>query len=159
MKTALKYAAFVAVAALLAWTGMYLHWHFKIVGAIHALSSQSAPIVGGGGSDPLKSGAFEELSSAGCRSLPYLVGVLDKTNNPELMGEAFLRIFNASLPPSSPDAEVKAHLLLLEENRIFLSDKMEQRQEKAERVRAWWSANGSRYHQSWRVWSSKCSAK
>jgi len=158
MKAALKYAALFALAGLLAWTGMYLHWHFKIVGAIQAMASQSPPIVGSNAPDPLRTGAFEELSVAGCRSLPYLVGVLDKSNNPEVMGEAFLRIFTGSVPPASSDPETKADLAMLEENRILLSDKIERRQEKADRVRAWWALNGSRYHQTWRVWSSNCSS-
>jgi hypothetical protein len=153
----IKIAFFVIGAAALAWTGMYLHWHFKIVGAVQSIATQSAPAIAGG-ADVTKHESFEVLSAAGCRSLPYLANAMGSANNGEMMGDAFLRILTASAPSAATHPEVKAHLQFVEENRIFTVDTGARRQEKVERFRAWWAENGERYHQSWRVWSSKCAS-
>ena len=157
MKTPLKIVAGLLALAVVAWIGASLYWHIRIMGAVSALKTQYAPTVIDRTSDPLKGEAFETLTAAGCRSLPYLIDALDSSNNPELMWDAFFRILGASLPPSDPD--VKAQLLLLEENRLYLSDSSEKRREKVGRIQTWWKENGPRCHQSWRVWSSKCCSK
>jgi len=86
-----------------------------------------------------------------------MVGALASANDGEQMCSLFIRIFTAAAPAPASDPEAKAHLQLLEDNRIFLGDSADKRREKAERIKAWWDENGARYHQSWRVWSSKCS--
>jgi hypothetical protein len=146
------------VLALIVWVGLYLYWHVKISGALSTLKTQFPPTIIDRTADPLKGEAFDTLSGAGCRSLPVLVGALDSGNNPELMYDAFFRIFRDQLPSPEGNPDAKTQLQFLEDNRVFLSDSIERRREKVGRVQAWWKDNGPRYHQDWRLWSSKCSA-
>jgi hypothetical protein len=147
------------VLALVVWVGLYLYWHVKITGALSTLKTQYPPTLIDRAVDPLKGEAFETLSGAGCRSLPALVGALDSGNNPELLYDAFFRIFSAQLPPPDSDPDAKAKLQFLEDNRVFLSDSSERRREKVARVQSWWKDQASQYHQDWRLWSSKCSSR
>ena len=146
------------VLALIAWVGLYLFWHVKISGALSALKTQFPPTIVDKTVDPLKGEAFDTLSGAGCRSLHALAGALNSGNNPELMYDAFFRIFRDQLPSPEANPDAKTQLQFLEENRVYLSDNAERRQEKVARVQAWWKENAPRYHQDWRLWSSKCSA-
>jgi hypothetical protein len=156
MKPIAKLVGGAAALAAVVWVGLYLYWHVKISGALSTLKSQHPPTILDKTVDPLKGEAFDALSGAGCRSLPALVGALDSGNNPELMYDAFFRIFSAALPTPASDPDAKAQLQFLEDNRTFLSDTVERRREKVGRVQAWWRENGPRYHQDWRLWSSKC---
>jgi hypothetical protein len=150
MKNLLKIAAFLAALALMGWVGLYLHWHFRIVGAVQTLAKQPPIIVGDAGFS--SSGeANEILLSGGCRSLSYLVGALEHANNSQLLCDMYLKILTMSLP-----ADLKAQVPTLEENRITLADNAEMKRRKAEALRTWWQANESRIHQGWKVWSSKC---
>ncbi|HVE39464.1 MAG TPA: hypothetical protein VNM14_06210 [Planctomycetota bacterium] len=156
MKSIGKVVAGAAAIAAVVWVGLYLYWHVKISGALSTLKTQYPPAIIDKTVDPLKGEAFETLSGAGCRSLHALAGALDSGNNPELMYDAFFRIFSAQLPPPAGDPDAKAQLQFLEDNRVFLSDNAERRREKVARVQAWWKENAPRYHQDWRLWSSKC---
>ena len=158
MKSLMKTAAAVAALAGVIWVAMALYWHIKISGSLATLKTQYAPTVIDKTNDPFKGEAFETLSSAGCRCLPALVGAIESGNNPELMWDVVFRIFSASVPPPATDPDAKAQMAFLEDNHIFLSDSAERRHEKAARIQAWWEENGARYHQGWRVWSSKCTA-
>ena len=157
MKTVYNIIFGALVLALVVWVGLYLYWHVKISGAMSTLKTQHPPTLIDKTADPLKGEAFDTLSGAGCRSLHALVGALDSGNNPELMYDAFFRIFSAQLPTPA-DADAKAQLQFLEDNRVFLSDNGERRREKVSRVQAWWKENAPRYHQDWRLWSSRCSS-
>jgi hypothetical protein len=158
MKYVFNFLMAAAILAVLLWVALSLYWHVKITGAMSTLKTQHPPTIIDKTADPLKGEAFDTLSAAGCRSLPALVGALDSGNNPELMYDAFFRIFSAQLPPPESNPEAKTQLQFLEENRVFLSDNTERRREKVGRVQAWWKDNASKVHQDWRVWSSKCSA-
>jgi hypothetical protein len=159
MKYVYNILAGAAVLAVVVWIGLSLYWHVKITGALSALKTQHPPTIIDRTVDPLKGEDFDTLSAAGCRSLPALVGALNSSSNPELMYDAFFRIFSAALPTAVNEPEAKAQLQFLEENRVFLSDSVDRRQEKVARVQAWWAENAARYHQDWRVWSSKCAAR
>jgi len=157
MKTLLKLVAAAAILAAVAWTASYLYWHVKILGAIRTLETQSVPIVTGSGQEILAGGeAYDTLASAGCRSLPHLIAAMNSPKNPEVMSDAFHRIFAVSLPTPSTDPDVSAAMRLLAENRLSPGETAAKRQEKIDRIRAWWRASGDKFHQSWRVWSSKC---
>jgi hypothetical protein len=157
MKTVFKLVAGLAVVAAVAWTASYLYWHVKIVGAVRTLQTQSVPLINDPSRDLLSGESFDTLTAAGCRSLPHLVGALNSANNPEMMLDAFFRLFSASLPLSSSDSDLKA-ILFLEENRLYAGEPVQKRREKIDRIRAWWKESGDRYYQWWRVWSSKCRA-
>ncbi len=150
MKNLLKVVAFLAALGLMGWVGMYLHWHFRIGGAVRTLANQP-PLVGGDAGFSTSGEANEILMSGGCRSLSYLIGALDKANNSQLVCDMYLRILISSLP-----ADLKGQVPTLEENRITLGDNGEIRRRKTEALQTWWQANESRVHQSWNVWSSKC---
>jgi hypothetical protein len=153
MKNILKLAAFLAALALMGWVGLYLHWHFRIGGAVRTLANQPPLVIGDGGSSS-SGDANEILLSGGCRSLSYLLAALDKANNQPLVCDMYLKILGMSLP-----ADLKSQMPSQEENRIVLGDLSDQRRQKIDRLRAWWQANESRIHQGWKVWSSKCAAE
>jgi hypothetical protein len=154
MKNALKYLAFFAAVAALGWVGMYLHWHFRIVGAVQTLATQAPPLVGGDRGGSSTGEANDVLLSAGCRALPYMVGAFDRANNPEMMCDLYLKILGMSLP-----SDLKSQMPSLEENKIFLSDSREKRAEKSAKLRAWWDENAPRIHKGWKVWSDQCASE
>jgi hypothetical protein len=158
MKAVRKFVAGAAALAAVLWVGLYLYWHVKISGAISTLKSQYPPTIIDKTVDPLRGEAFDTLSGAGCRSLPALIGALDSGKNPELMYDAFFRIFSAALPGPATEPDAKAQLQFLEDQHVFLSDTAERRREKVARIQSWWKENGPRWHQDWRLWSSKCAA-
>ncbi|MBI3858385.1 MAG: hypothetical protein HY293_22095 [Planctomycetes bacterium] len=159
MKTAAKFLAAAVILGALAWTGTYLYWHIRILGAIRTLETQTAPVIGTSVGNEENLGAFDVLRSAGCRSLPYLVGALSTPNNSLFMWDAFWQILGNTLPGHRSDPENSATLDFLSENRFEPNDSAPKRQEKLEKIRSWWRESGRKYHQTWRVWSSNCGAR
>src|SRR5436189_2617193 len=113
MKPVLKLVAGGAALAAVVWVGLYLYWHVRISGALSTLKSQNPPNILDKSVDPLKGEAYDTLAGAGCRSLPALAGALNSGNNPELMYDAFFRIFSAALPTPTTEPEAKAPLEFL----------------------------------------------
>jgi hypothetical protein len=80
LRTLLLVALGIPLLALLAWTGTFLYWHFRIRSAIRALEALSvAPTPPEG--DP----AAMLLMASGCRCLPYLVQAIDSSKSPEFL--------------------------------------------------------------------------
>ncbi|MBI3858384.1 MAG: hypothetical protein HY293_22090 [Planctomycetes bacterium] len=138
------------VLALLAWTGTFLYWHFRIRSAIRVLEDQ--PV------SSHRDGAVRQLASGGCRSLSYLVAALDPAREqPEIwvaLHKAFIQ--NSLHPQRLNDQECVEASNYLEECRVDPDFSPRKRAARAEWIRSWWKKSGSRYHQWWRVWSSCC---
>lgn len=147
----------VATAALpvVAWTSTFLYWHFRIRGALDALVLRT----GGTGMSYIDHAEeFKTLRRAGCRSLPYLVRAVESRGSGELYWQLLDHLF-CSRGPGIPNAVDRQHLAgmnVLESNQIRFGDPPDVRRSKVLKIRAWWSAEGDRYHQAWRVWSSDC---
>jgi hypothetical protein len=141
----------VAVAApLLAWTGTYLYWHVRILGAIQALQGEAKADRG----DP-----NIVLHDAGCRALPYLVDSLSVSRDREYLLTATYQI---TLDVTNPGW---GHGLLPPETRERLREWVVDREDspreverKIETIRRYWRENADKHHQWWRVWSRNCAA-
>jgi len=136
----------------LGWLGMYLYWHFKVVGAIKTLETQAAPAQPG---SPLPYSLPEEplaeVRSAGCRALPYLVSSLEPSKSPAYLLGAYDLIHKCvapSDPSQAPDFPVDV--------RPTIDDTADDRARKCRSVQDWWRARGAEYHQAWRVWKDRC---
>ncbi len=152
MKIFLKVLFAAAFFGALGWLGMYLYWHFKVVGAIKTLETQAAPAPPG---SPLPYALPEEplgeVRSAGCRALPYLVSSLQPAKNPAFLVGAFDLIQKALVTGEAPppgDFPVDA--------RFSADDQTPDRERKCRAVQDWWRARGKEYHQAWRVWKDRC---
>lgn len=157
MKTVIKTLAGAAILAVLVWTGAYLYWHVKILGIVRSLETH-APVVGSRSVTPEYLETVELLNDAGCRSLSYLVGSLGSSKAPWETSKFFFRICCTSFESGSKREErpyIPASQLQ-EECMIDSADAPPVRQQKIERIRAWWTAAGPDFHQWWRVWSSNC---
>ncbi len=152
MKTVLKVLAAAAFFAALGWLGMYLYWHFKIVGAIKTLETQAAPPAPGSTlAYSLPEDALGEIRAAGCRALPYLVSSLEAGKNPAYLGGAFDLIQKAATTgAAAPTADFPA------DARFTPDDQTHDRERKCKAVQDWWRYRGEEYHQSWRVWKDRC---
>ena len=154
MKTPIK-ALVVALLVLiglsmLAWTGIFLFWHFRILSAIRELETEPPAYS--------PSPAFKTLRhGAGCRALPYLVQALEPDKSPAFLERATLLIaIEAAEPPIKGD---RWSPVINDDEfdwRIGLKDSVEVRARKCGRVREYWRQNGSRHHQAWRIWSRAC---
>lgn len=152
MGKVVKILGAVVFFAALGWLGMYLFWHFKIVGAIKTLETQAAPPAPGSALPySLPEEALGEVRAAGCRALPYLISSLDARKNPAYLTGAFdliqkaLTIGEAPPPPEFPS-----------DARFTPDDQTLDRERKCRVMQDWWRARGGEYHQAWRVWKDRC---
>ena len=144
MKGALKAAAALAVLAVLTWTGAYLTWHIRIVGALRSLETQTGPPFPSASN---RSEAHDVLDAAGCRALPYLVGALEPSKNPFFLATASAWFAWQTAPPGeNVNDRVK-------EWAIGPEDSAAERAKKCDAIREWWRLHGQEFHQSWRLWS------
>jgi len=138
--------------AALGWLGLYLSWHFKIVGAIQTLETRAVPAPPGSSLPySVPEEQLAELRSAGCRALPYLVSSLEGSKNPVYLMVAcdLIQKFVAPTDPSKPSS--------FPPEIAFVPDEApEARQRKCQVIRDWWRLRGEEYHQSWRVWKDRC---
>lgn len=149
LKTTLGVIATLLILAVLAWTGTFLYWHFKIRAAIWNLQPHN--------------GAIEEwnlLKRAGCRALPYLVESLPESENQFYLMSATSFIATEVVAPGCRREDVSYQLL---ETRsgwfVHAEDGGRELRSKLEEIRSYWRENGHRHHQWWRVWSSSCGAR
>jgi hypothetical protein len=157
VKTALKIAGGVVLLATLAWTGTFLTWHFRILGAIRTLETQLAPRTGPPTVDPNEAAAL--LTRSGCRSLPYMVRTLDSAKNPEFLSLITFTICWLSVSSGADSAATSSSKALesaMNEWMITVDEGPEGRRRKIDALRAWWREHGAEHHQWWRVWSPHC---
>ena len=152
MGKVIKILAAALFFAALGWLGMYLFWHFKIVGAIKTLQTQAAPPAPGSALPySLPEDAMGEIRAAGCRALPYLVSSLDAGKNPAYLAGAFDLIQKAVvIGDAPPTGDFPA------DARFSPDDQTPDRERKCRAVQDWWRYRGVEYHQSWRVWKDRC---
>jgi len=148
VKTAAGWLVAAMVLAVIAWTGTYLYWHLKIVGALRTLDT---PVI-----DAETEAASDFLNEAGCRTLPYLVASLDPKRNTIFLTLVTSQIAFTAADPGEPILSNMRVRERLGEWRIEKADSPAERQRKCETIRDWWRENGAQYHQVWRVWSSQC---
>lgn len=145
----------VAVAA---WAGAFLYWHVRITSAMRVMESklpnQMTPL-----SWPKELlDASEVVKAAGCRALPYYVRSAEPDKDVEVLEEfvgSIIGYVTAGVSSDEQDDDLANDLV----KRFIIEsqDSPTVRRQKCDRLKAWWSENGSRYHQGWRIWSSGCS--
>ena len=137
----------LAIFGALAWTGGYLYWHIRLVGAIRTLETRSGPQ----GSD---GDATDVVRDAGCKALPYLIGAIQPNKNPFFLAVAS-DLLKASLqgPMSRGDVELNSHL---SEWLITTETRTEDRQKKCDDLHAWWREKGESRHSGAKWWKHDC---
>jgi len=149
LKATLGVIATLLILAVLAWTGTFLYWHFKIRAAIRSVASPNPSYEEG-----------ELLKRAGCRALPYLVDSLPESKNQFYLMSATYMIAAEVAAPGTLRGNVPYQLLETRSSWIVQAeDGGPGLQSKLEEIRAYWRENGHRHHQWWRVWSSSCGAR
>ena len=151
MKTRIKVLILATVLLLalpvVAWTGTFLYWHFRITGAIQDMEIHP----GHAGFDGNPHPAVHTLSSAGCRSMPYLIRALETSNSPTVLDEASSALrWHVEDTDPAPDEEFTAAL-----KRIVWM-KAEELASTRPRFAEWWERNRSKHNPWWRVWSGRC---
>jgi hypothetical protein len=144
---------------LLAWGSGVLYWHLRLHSALRTFEDTNSPLPAGAAPREEESQrSFQVLTEAGCRSLPYLVGALDDTNDPVLLSTLTFMIVRTALYPGLLFAEGSSPALdrKMEEWSFRPDAPPEERRIKCDRIRVWWKEQGSEYHQVWRFWTSAC---
>lgn len=137
---------------LLLWTGTFLYWHFRISAAIGWFESTVAKQPPEAPGSPGFRKASETIQSAGCRSLPYVMGAVDESKHPQFLTSMIaLATWHADIPSTETRVGIGMERLQLQPG-----DSAELRREKIRLLRSWWREKGSEHHQWWRVWSGKC---
>jgi hypothetical protein len=151
MKTVARILAALVLLAMLYWSGTYLYWHIHITRAIRTL--EMLPLGGNPPDDELKlKSAYDTLTAAGTRSLPYLIDVFETTSRPRNIAMAFLHIIRLSaLDRNRQEEDAFLNSCIYPE-----SVDMEVRRERADKLRAWWQREGHFHRPIWRIWSSNC---
>jgi len=147
-------AALIALPVA-AWLATFLYWHFRITDALRVLENRASGL-------RLSSldhdDSYEILLSSGCRCLPYLVSAAESPENRFLHDELLYRIVTRTRVGDGVviDQDLIRARGVLGGNPLLPDDSPEDRRQKAGRIRDWWSADGHRFHQWWRVWTSHC---
>jgi len=151
MKIAAKVLAGVALIAAL-WSSTFLYWHVRILRAVRALEEESGHAVFE------TSDAESTIASAGCRSLPYLVGSLDESKKFEYLYSCSYLLCWQSVHPGILPQESSSELLStrLDDWCINTKDDAASRRRKCDLMKTWWRSHGGERHQWWRVWTSAC---
>ena len=149
LKDLAKIAGAAAAVFVVYWIGAWMYWHFTLIGAMNSMDRdiRVAPIPEHGRAyqftDP---NGIDTIKEAGCRALPYLV---DNMSNKRTL--AFLTAASDLILQLS-DRPIPEHGHL----GVTLEDTPEVRDEKLNSIKLWYRAEGKRFHQWWRVWSSDC---
>jgi len=106
-------------------------------------------------SPPTSIGRSKNLNGAGCRALPYLVDGLHPSKNLD-----FLTAASAHIAYESSAPEIYLYSPKMSERweawKIDADTSAAERVRRCEAMRQWWREHGKGYHQTWRVWSSRC---
>jgi len=152
VKAAVCWVLAAILVVVLGWFGLFLYWHVRIRRAIQTIDLHANP-------DDVDR-AYAELSSAGCRSLPYLVGAVDPEREQSWIWRTLHRTAaEASLTEpmgSMHDVRCSPSLEMLEGFRVHWTGSPAVRRERHARILAWWKSDGFLYHRWWCVWSSRC---
>src|SRR5579862_282038 len=137
----------LAIVAGLGWTGGYLYWHIRLVGALRTLETRSGPQ----GTDL---DAVQIVQEAGCKALPYLIGAIQPGKNPFFLAEA-TKLLKLSLqgPVLRGDYELyerSTDWLITPETMV------EERQKKCDDLHAWWREKGEARHSGATWWRHDC---
>lgn len=147
MKNALGTLGAVLLFAVLAWTGGYVYWHIRLLGALRTLETRSGP----SGSD---GDAADIVRDAGCKALPYLIPAIQPGKNPFFLAVAS-GLLKETLqgPLSRGDVDLNTHL---QEWMITTETKPEERQKKCDDLHAWWKQKGEPRHSGFKWWKTDC---
>lgn len=146
---------------LLAWTGTFFYWHFRITSAMREWKKAAAsrtPVQWNSRNGRIPPATSAVLMEARCRALPYLVRALDDSTDPEFQEGAMNTIIMILLNPPSRLSEEELELSRQRYARwSFIAEGLTlEREERLSDFRAWWRDHGREHHQWWRVWSSDC---
>jgi hypothetical protein len=150
MKAAVCWVLAALLVVFLGWFGLFVYWHVRIQRAIQTIDLHANP-------DEVDR-AYAELSSAGCRSLPYLIRVVDpQRDQPWIWRTLYRTAADASITGSMRyDVRCTPSLEMLEGFCVHWTASPAVLRERHARILAWWKADGPLFHQWWRVWSSRC---
>ena len=145
VKAVLWGALALILAAALAWLGLFITWHVRINGAMRTLDDPAWTRETPDASDTLR--------SAGCRAIPYIIGAIDPDRPQSWICQQLHESVLAAAGGGPPDPRT---VRLLEECCVDPEKSVEHRRRSRDRLVEWWRSDGHRFHQGWRVWSSKC---
>ena len=141
---------------LLAWTGTFLYWHFRITNAIRVIEKSPSNLSGRGREKELED-ASSNLASAGCRNLPYVIDSIDPSKQPDFVEEMIFQMTSLLRPDlEDPNDDIYANTEFLRKCTLREQDTSDLRALKCNRLHAWWADRRLSYHQWWRVCSSRC---
>ncbi|MBV8881391.1 MAG: hypothetical protein JO332_15605 [Planctomycetaceae bacterium] len=143
------FGAFFAVALVvgIAWMGGYSYWHFRLLGALRTLETQSGPT----GTD---GDAAEIVREAGCKAVPYLVGSIRPSMNPYFLVVASDLLQHCLQGPlQRGDVDLNTQL---RDWIITTETRPEERQKKCDALHAWWREKGEPRHSGAKWWKRDC---
>ena len=152
MKLAVLGVLVPLVLGSVAWSSVFLYWHFKIRNALRTLDLR-----GGSIPNPTQEQmkAALELRDAGCRAIPYLISAMTPENQKAYCTWIFSHI-QSLMPSGAVSPRSLRDREFLWQNTIDPDDSPEAQRGKLQRVQDWWRAEGGHHHQWWRVWSDEC---
>jgi hypothetical protein len=136
----------LAFVGVLAWTGGYLYWHIRLVGAIRTLEMRSGPQ----GSD---ADAVDIIRDAGCKSVPYLIGAMQPAKNPYFLVLASSLLAEQLELRRERDKDIWNHL---QEWRITPETSVDGRRTNCDALHAWWRDKGAAQHSGVAWWKRDC---
>ena len=154
----LKIALGVALLVAFIWAGMHVYWHFSITGAIRAMENDGGPAKPGSAATrngySMHQETMDDLESAGCRALPYMVAALFTTKN-QATAMACVELIRKIAAPQGdePPGVIRSEC---PDPGLEFFDPPEERARKCEPIRVWWNAHAKEYHEDWRIWTGHC---
>jgi hypothetical protein len=107
-------------------------------------------------------GLLANLESHGCRAIPALVEDFHPDAPPKYLEALGTVLYHVMDKISDDDCNLETRyraLNILRPLEITGQDRPADVRRKCDGVRRWWSEEGRNYHQSWRFWSTNCSAR
>lgn len=161
MKSPIKFLLLTLVPAIalpvLICTGVFVYWHFRITSALRLLEAKIPQKPYSMAVSQELQHASEILRAGGCRSLPYLIETVQPTREFDLLDRTTFEFLWIIADGAKDGPEHARSLDELQDRFEFrIHDSPQVKRERCDRLKAWWSANKSRHHQWWRVWSSHC---
>lgn len=135
-------AATLGVAVVLTFVGGILYWHLRLTKAVNALRVDGNDF-----------SAEQTLSTAGSRSIPYLVRELEPGND-----KHFLVVMSHELTFLVNGLEETGHFEALPDRRIprvLMEDSAEEVTKKCTIVKTWWQESSGDYPSAWQFWTGR----